>query len=885
MSDGPRSRPGLRTYWMAYAVLLIALSAVILGFLGHRRYIEKRDMTRLQEAARAAARQVESQLQVYIATLKGVRALFSASDNVTFEELARYFRVLSVTDLPRDEGLEGLGVVIAVPAQRRDAYEAGVARQIPGFSIQTSSTNDTLYPIVYLERFGQGLETAALGWDIAQDEIRLDAIRRASAGKPAVTKRTTLHYAKNTNYVEGFLIYLPIYRGQAGSPGGEGSLLAMVFAAFDSERVWRGLFANVRESIDIEIYDGDTLDPEVILFDRDGTPHAKREGLGKRETTVAMDIFGRRWTLLSYYHHQSPSFWEQGLPLLLLCLGVASSMTLFGFVFFQISSRETAERLNQSLKTSELAVRQANEELARKVVDAQASESRLAAEKERLAVTLRSISDAVVTTDKDGRIVLMNPVAAQMSEISQKDAVGQPVNTIFSLRDEGERSVRDTDFFPLRGAGPSASLKPSLMVTPGGVERYVQKRSAPIHDGAGEEVGAVIVYRDVTQERKFEEELLRASKLESLGLLAGGIAHDFNNVLTGIVGNLSLLKETPGLPGEVAERLGLLEKTAYKARQLTLQLLTFAKGGSPIKQTASIAEVLRESAEFALRGANIKADFAFPADLAPVEIDAGQMSQVVQNLIINSKQAMPAGGVITVTAKNFELQPGADLPLPPGDYVRISIRDTGCGIKREHLDRIFDPYFTTKPGGNGLGLATVYSIMKRHGGLITVESEPGRGSEFHLYLPASKARLKPPAAERPKQVKMAGRVLAMDDEPAIRQLLIQILAHFGCRCTAVPDGAEALREYGRAREAGEAYQCVITDLTVPGGMGGAELIKHLRKMDPGVQAIVSSGYSNDPVLANFREHGFVARIDKPYRLNEVALVLKEVLEGKPALPV
>jgi PAS domain S-box-containing protein len=494
---------------------------------------------------------------------------------------------------------------------------------------------------------------------------------------------------------------------------------------------------------------------------------------------------------------------------------------------------------------------------------------------------LRSISDAVVTTDRAGRIVMMNPVAAQMSEVSQSEAIGKPVDSVFVLKEEGGGSL-EADIFPL-GGGAMASLKPLSMSTPGGVERYVQKRSAPIHDGAGSTVGEVIVYRDVTQERKFEEELLRASKLESLGLLAGGIAHDFNNVLTGIVGNLSLLGETPGLPAEVAERLGLLEKTAYKARQLTMQLLTFAKGGSPIKQTASVAEVVRESAEFALRGANIRAEFSFPADLAPVEIDTGQMSQVVQNLVINSKQAMPGGGVIAISAENHPLAAGTTLPLPPGDYVRISVRDTGCGIKREHLDRIFDPYFTTKAGGTGLGLATVYSIMKRHEGLITVESEQGHGSEFRLYLPASRARVKPARAESARKLACSGRVLAMDDEQPIRQLLTQILAHFGCSCTAVPDGAAAIREYERARGAGEPYDCLIMDLTVPGGMGGAEAIEHLLRVDPGVQAIVSSGYSNDPVMSDYREHGFVARIEKPYRLHEMGAVLAQVLEKRPVV--
>jgi PAS domain S-box-containing protein len=669
------------------------------------------------------------------------------------------------------------------------------------------------------------------------------------------------------------------------------------------------------------------------------------------------------------------AFFDSGLPLLLLTLGVAGSFLLFGFVFSQARSRSTAEGLTRELRESETLYQSLVQTLphcifrkdlqgnftfgnaafcdtfkvqpgtlpgktdfdffpgamARKyqnddhrvmesgqplhaiqgyhpapgqtrflqvvktplrdaqgriigvqgvywdITENKLAESRLAAEKERLAVTLRSISDAVIATDVAGNILLMNPVAEHMTEISQARASGESIEKIFALRDPQSRAVRHTDFYLLlQGKNPD-SLKPVLLTAPSGRETLVQKRAAPIRDGDGLATGAVFVFRDVTRERKAEEELLRASKLESVGLLAGGIAHDFNNVLTGIVGNLSLLRETPGLPAEVAERMALLERTAYKARQLTLQLLTFAKGGSPIKQTASLREVIRESAEFALRGSNLRAEFRFPDDLTPVEIDTGQIGQVVQNLVINSKQAMPQGGTIEISAANCLLDGSVNLPLPPGKYARLSIRDTGTGIKPEHLGQIFDPYFSTKSTGTGLGLATAYSILKRHDGLITVESEWDQGSTFHLYLPASPTKLPPSQPEPARPIHGTGRILAMDDDPSIRSLLCAILAHYGYTATAVADGREAIREYQQAAADRDPYAAVIMDLTIPGGMGGKEAIAELLRLDPRVRAIVSSGYSNDPVLAEYRKYGFLARVEKPYRLQELASVLNEML--------
>jgi PAS domain S-box-containing protein len=505
---------------------------------------------------------------------------------------------------------------------------------------------------------------------------------------------------------------------------------------------------------------------------------------------------------------------------------------------------------------------------------------KLAAEKHRLDVTLKSISDAVVATDTEGRVILMNPVAEQMCGVSQSSVAGMLVEKVFPLYDPGTKTKLPSQILAVVQGGALEPAKTALLINAMGQQIMVGLRAAPTRDSAGQITGAVLVFRDVSQERKVEQEQLRASKLESIGLLAGGIAHDFNNVLTGIVGNLSLLREYPGLSPEVSDRLALLEKSAYKARQLTMQLLTFAKGGSPIKQTASIEEVIRESAEFALRGSSLRPEFEFARDLAAVEIDTGQMSQVVQNIVINAKHAMPNGGLLRLTGKNVTLTGRENLPLPKGEYVCVSIEDYGSGISPEHIAKIFDPYFTTKEKGSGLGLATVYSILKRHDGLVTVESEPGRGTVFHLYLPASVKNAPSKTSDTTMLARGSGtgRILAMDDEPGIRTLLTAIMKHFGYEITTVRDGAEAIREYKEAREKGKPYSVVIMDLTIPGGMGGKETIRALREIDPCIKAIVSSGYSNDPVLAEYQKYGFVARVEKPYRMQELGKTLQTILE-------
>lgn len=395
---------------------------------------------------------------------------------------------------------------------------------------------------------------------------------------------------------------------------------------------------------------------------------------------------------------------------------------------------------------------------------------------------------------------------------------------------------------------------------------------------AGWGFSVLVAVRDIREQLRLEQQVAQVTKMQAVGQLAGGIAHDFNNILTAILGNLSLAKMYCAPTDRLYPRLGEAERASLRAKDLTQQLLTFAKGGAPLKHTASLKELIKESASFALRGANVRCEFELALGLWTAEVDEGQMSQVIHNLVLNAVQAMPDGGVIRVTAENVTLATGDTLGLKPGPYLRISLADRGVGIAPENLPHIFDPYFTTKQKGSGLGLATSYSIIKKHDGMLTVESEVGRGTTFRIHLPASNKPMEKVAPPKVVAPRGKGRVLVMDDEALIRELAVAGLSQLGYQVETAPDGAEALRMYSEAKAAGQPFAAVIMDLTIPGGMGGKEAIKQLLLLDPAARVIVSSGYSNDAVMANFRHYGFKGVVAKPYKMEELAAAVNTLVQ-------
>jgi PAS domain S-box-containing protein len=488
------------------------------------------------------------------------------------------------------------------------------------------------------------------------------------------------------------------------------------------------------------------------------------------------------------------------------------------------------------------------------------------------------MAEGVITTDTEGAIKFINEAAERITGWTEGAAVGRSVEDVCPLRNERSQTSVSVPVVEALSGTQVVELPPhTVLVNRQGVAVVVDGRCAPIHDPQGRPLGTVLVIRDITQRARLEAELLRASKLESVGVLAGGIAHDFNNLLTVMMGNLTLAMLDGQVMAAAGKWLQEAERGALRARELTGQLLTFAKGGEPVRQAVSLSELVREAAAFALHGSSVRSEFAEASDLWPANADQGQIGQVVQNLVLNAVQAMPEGGVVRIALQNEELDGDAVRAMSPGRYLRLTISDSGTGIRPEHLGRIFDPYFTTKQTGNGLGLATVYSIVRKHEGHVEVESALGRGTTFRIWLPAA-AELKPAPEPEPDLVAAkTGRILFMDDEEAIRDMTCALLARLGYSVTAVNDGAAVVKAYKAAKQVCRPYDVVMMDLTVPGGMGGREAMQELLKFDPQVRAIVSSGYSSDPVMADYQEFGFRARVAKPYRVQDLAKALRTVL--------
>ena len=387
--------------------------------------------------------------------------------------------------------------------------------------------------------------------------------------------------------------------------------------------------------------------------------------------------------------------------------------------------------------------------------------------------------------------------------------------------------------------------------------------------------------REISERKRAEDELIKAQKLESLGVFAGGIAHDFNNILTSILANLSFARMQLSPSHTISKRLEECEKATVRASELTRQLLTFARGGEPVKKLIDPAPLIREAASFVLRGSTVRSIVDLPADLWCLEADAGQLSQSLHNLIINAAQAMANGGEVTVRGANESLDADNPHRLPLGDYIRITIEDHGCGISRENLARIFDPYFTTKSQGSGLGLASVYSIVKRHGGTVGISSTLGVGSSFDIHLPASPGKRPEGAAVKvTAELHAGGRILIMDDEDFIRAIATEILQYKGYEVASCADGREAVDLYRSARQCNVPYTAVILDLTIPGGMGGKEAAALILELDPDAVLIVSSGYSNDTVIANYQNYGFSGSISKPFDADTLARELERLIAGK-----
>ncbi len=600
-------------------------------------------------------------------------------------------------------------------------------------------------------------------------------------------------------------------------------------------------------------------------------PFFERGGRGDKAvlSTGRVRFLGQDLTLTVSPTRRIVNKIKVGLPVIVLMAGFLLAL----FSAAAVYAMQQAQRYAQSLDRM-------NAGLENLVLARTAS---LREERERWRVTLMSIGDGVIVTDVAGRVLAMNNEAERLTGYRDDEARGRALIQVLPLYQDAAGAPVDGPVTEALEGGDSQHLKDTVVLKArDGHVLQVSDSAAPIRDEDGVVTGAVMVFRDVTQQRVLEEQAMKAKSLEALGVLAGGIAHDFNNILTAIFGNITLAKiyapPHEALQGALADA----ERASWRARELTFQLLTFAKGGAPVKKPGPIGETVKDLASFFVKGSSVRCEFSVPDDLWTTEFDPDQMGQVFQNIVLNAKEAMSGSGVLKVRADNVTLKNAEVGDLPAGDYVRMAFTDTGRGIEKQHLERIFDPYFSLKSTGTGLGLAVTYSVVKRHQGLVLAESVVGQGTTLSLYLPRSGLHHVPLVADRAttfREIPAAGggrRILLMDDDPDVRATGAHLLRTLGYSVAEACAGEEAIQLFEQALS-GERFDGVILDLTVPGGMGGKECVRALRERDPGVRAVVATGYYTDPIVAEFRAYGFAAAVQKPYRLDDLSDTLARVL--------
>ncbi len=495
-------------------------------------------------------------------------------------------------------------------------------------------------------------------------------------------------------------------------------------------------------------------------------------------------------------------------------------------------------------------------------------------EKEQLSVTLRNITDAVISTDTEGNVRFLNTTAKIMFDVTLEEVIGQRIVSLLENRGPAltatiEAVLRDM----VKGDAPRHS---DSLIAVGALS--FRMAHAAIKDDQGEVKGVVFVLRDVTDEIEMQNRLQKHDKLESLGVLAGGIAHDFNNLLVGVFGYMELASLT-STEDEIKTLLSLALDPFERAKSLTQQLLTFAKGGNPIRATIDLTQLIQASVQFSLSGSNVGYEIDVEEPLWQCDIDKNQVSQVFDNLCINAKQAMPSGGTVQVSVKNSIVYEHMGMDLLPGEYIQIKIKDSGLGIEQDHLHKIFDPFFTTKLMGSGLGLTTCYSIITQHNGNIYVSSKLQEGTTFTIYLPRSLSSIDAEVVKEEPQEKLDlhGVLLLLDDESSLVNLTEAVLKRIGIEVLAISDG----KEIPRILEEGYPLIGAILDLTIPGGVGGVGIVEELRLVYPDIPIFASSGYSNDPVIADPQKYGFTDSIQKPYTINELyGLIRSHITDPK-----
>ena len=515
--------------------------------------------------------------------------------------------------------------------------------------------------------------------------------------------------------------------------------------------------------------------------------------------------------------------------------------------------------------------------LARTSMRRKTAEEAVRERDEQLRAINSAAANAIIVMDSNRRVLHWNPAAEKLFQYTPEEAMDKPITAIIAPPKHQSTFTKISKKFNL----PDKDSKGSKIIELFGYKKDGTEFPVEVSFSAfksGEQWHTVGIIRDISTRKKMEKEVLQAQKFESLGVLASGIAHDFNNLLTAIIGNINLACHFTDPADENYDLLKSADKAAIRAKALSQQLLIFSKSGNPVRKTTSIAPLIKDSVEFALHGSTISCSINTPEDLWLVDIDAGQIGQVVQNLIINSKEAVSGSGTIEISCSN---ETNIDLPVFPaqaiGNFVRLQIRDNGCGISERDLPKIFDPYFTTKDNGSGLGLAIVYSILQKHDGHIAVQSEPGQGTTFTIFLPASLDQHLKKEERTETASDRRYRIMVVDGEEMLLNIARRMLIHLGHECICVKNSIEAIEIYKHLWKTGTPVDGVIVDLTIPGGMGGKETAGAIYDINPEARIIVSSGYNHDPVMVDYDEYGFCAAIAKPFDITELRDTIESVM--------
>ncbi|NOY53392.1 MAG: PAS domain S-box protein [Deltaproteobacteria bacterium] len=877
-----------------FLVIVNSVIGIVLSFVLYHKVMEwqvRLFAAEFQLRAETHARDLQEGFNHSLARVEEIADFYASSVDVTKNE----FRKFVSGYLADHPGIHALGWVQPVSGPDRRAFEAAfrteegptfrITERGPGRKIISAGSRSSYDPLVRVEP--SAIHEKMIGFDLASDPvIAASLVAARDRGRMTIVTRTPL-----TNFGEhnGFFAIQPLYASTPSHAGNEAqrkNLKGFALGVFQLGDVFEEVLRGTEKlGVNYKIIEVEEGGGKTILYTHASRTRKESKGslrpgglpvlLKKLFRRTPLSVPGRRWDLVAYpapallatFHpYEARAALFSGL----LCTGFVSVLLI-------LVARRYVQRERYLGNLSRV-----NQQLQKEIDERTRSDHALKESEEKFRALFDSAADGVLLLQLEGgepTIIDCNPRVLELFGAVREEIVGKRPDDLspgiqpdgVSSREKSKTMIRaalagDCPVFEWR----HRRLDGGLFDAEINLQRLRLKGRDYIQG----------IIRDITLRKKMEQELLKQEKLESLGLLAGGLAHDFNNLLTVILGNLSLAQYQSSTDEHVKGLIMDAEKATLRARELTQQLLTFAKGGAPVIRTTTVEKVVRESTAFALRGSNVRSEMSFPGGLAAVEIDEGQIGQVIHNLVLNAEQAMPDGGVLRISCKNVRLSHGKHVPLPEGDYVRIDVTDEGTGIPMEYQQRVFDPYFTTKQKGSGLGLAGSYSIIQRHKGHLSVYSSPGHGSTFSIYLPASSNVPEKAEEERLAPLRGTGRILVMDDEPSIRRVAGEILKHLGYRVEGAKDGEEAIELYSKAFESGDPFRVAILDLTIPGGMGGKEVIGKLLNIDPQIKAIVSSGYADDPIMADYRSYGFASVAAKPYQLATLSEAVSHALEAE-----